>query len=855
MVTRCTSWAYVAAVLLLTGVSTTTAKYSGGTGEPNDPYRIATAADLIALGETPGDYDKNFLLTADIDLDPNLPGRKVFGKAVIAPDVNETTEWWLFDGTPFDGAFDGSGHTISHLTITGNSYLGLFGQLALGGEVKNMGVVDVNIVGLGSYVGGLVGFNYGTVSQCHSTGAVSGTNGVGGLAGVNGGVVTRCYSTGRVSGKSYVGGLVGGNGGTVTDCYSTGAVSGDGSYVGGLVGSNDDGTVTDSCSTGAVIGTSDVGGLVGASDGTVSNSYSTGSVSGTDGVGGLVGSNLVVENCRGTVSRSYSTGPVKGTGRNVGGLVGYNGSDVIQCYGTGAVSGTGRDVGGLVGQNGGDVIQCYSTGAISGSSSVGGLVGSVHDGVVIACLWNTQTSGQSTSAGGTGKATDQMQDIRTYLEAGWDFVAEAQNGLHEVWEMPEAGGYPILAIHNGYTPPQLQGLGGPRDPYLIHDARELGAVSYYGPTAHYRLVASIDLSGVRWATPVIPVFGGTFDGNNLTISHLTIKGGSYLGLFGRLDSGTEVRDLGVADVNITGSGDYVGGLVGQNSDGALIRCCSTGMVSGASYVGGLVGENGGTVNLCASAGAVTGSGELVGGLVGSNDVGDVSHCYSTSSVVGREWVGGLVGGNQTHSGSRSIVAGFISQSYSAGSVRGNSYVGGFVGGNGWGAHWVRDCFWDIEASDQTTSAGGTGKTTAEMWTATTFLGAGWDFVGETANGTEDIWKIAEGLDYPRLRWEAYDGWVTVVLGQVFTVTLESNPSTGYRWEWVDHQDSILEQIGEAQFKPRETGDPPLVGAGGWESFDFKAVNPGQMTLKLVYRRPWEEGVEPLKTFSLQVAVP
>ena len=43
----------VAVGLLLTIVSTATAKYSGGTGEPNDPYQIATAADLIALGETP----------------------------------------------------------------------------------------------------------------------------------------------------------------------------------------------------------------------------------------------------------------------------------------------------------------------------------------------------------------------------------------------------------------------------------------------------------------------------------------------------------------------------------------------------------------------------------------------------------------------------------------------------------------------------------------------------------------------------------------------------------------------------------------------------------------------------------
>ncbi|MDT8304003.1 MAG: hypothetical protein RQ760_21150 [Sedimentisphaerales bacterium] len=50
------------------------AKYSGGRGVTDDPYQIATAADLIALGEAPEDYDKHFILTADIDLDPNLPG-------------------------------------------------------------------------------------------------------------------------------------------------------------------------------------------------------------------------------------------------------------------------------------------------------------------------------------------------------------------------------------------------------------------------------------------------------------------------------------------------------------------------------------------------------------------------------------------------------------------------------------------------------------------------------------------------------------------------------------------------------------------------------------------------------------
>jgi hypothetical protein len=62
-------------------------------------------------------------------------------------------------------------------------------------------------------------------------------------------------------------------------------------------------------------------------------------------------------------------------------------------------------------------------------------------------------------------------------------------------------------------------------------------------------------------------------------------------------------------------------------------------------------------------------------------------------------------------------------------------------------------FWDIQTSGRTSSQGGTGKTSDEMQTAGTFLEAGWDFVNETENGTEDIWWIDEGQDYPRLWWE------------------------------------------------------------------------------------------------------
>ena len=69
-------------LVFLGAVSVATAQYSGGSGTAQEPYQIATAEDLITLGETPDDYDKHFVLTADIDLDPSLPGAKVFDKAL-----------------------------------------------------------------------------------------------------------------------------------------------------------------------------------------------------------------------------------------------------------------------------------------------------------------------------------------------------------------------------------------------------------------------------------------------------------------------------------------------------------------------------------------------------------------------------------------------------------------------------------------------------------------------------------------------------------------------------------------------------------------------------------------------------
>jgi hypothetical protein len=290
------------------------------------------------------------------------------------------------------GEFDGNGHKILNLNFDFDfiSQVGLFGYLASGGRVNQVGVENVNITGayrigglvggsdgtvINSYssgnvtgygcVGGLVGINEGTVTNSYVSESVTGWYAVGGLVGINEGTVTSSHSSGNVTGWYTAGGLVGINSETVRNSYSTGNVTSN-YYVGGLVGRND-GTVRNTISTGSVTGELDVGGLVGSNYGALRDSYSTGSVTGNYYVGGLVGSN------EGTVRNTYSIGSVAGKW-NVGGLVGRNEGTASNSYSTGSVTGD-YYVGGLVGGNEGTASNSHSTARVTGNFYVGGLVG------------------------------------------------------------------------------------------------------------------------------------------------------------------------------------------------------------------------------------------------------------------------------------------------------------------------------------------------------------------------------------------------------------------------------------------------------------------------------------------------
>jgi predicted secreted protein len=398
-------------------------------------------------------------------------------------------------------------------------------------------------------------------------------------------------------------------------------------------------------------------------------------------------------------------------------------------------------------------------------------------------------------------------------------------------------------------------IPGPNDPHLIYTVEQLNAIGAEPNdwNKHFKLMVDPNLAGYVYDAAVVapdvdpndPAFQGTpftgrFDGNGHTVWNLTIDGAAYLGLFGRLDSTAEVANLELSNVSIGGT-DYVGGLVGFNY-GRITASRVVGAVSGSNRIGGITGRNWGSISASSTSGTVSGVHD-VGGLVAAN-YGEILTSYCHAAVSGNRNVGGLVGKNY----------GSIATTYSTGTVTANTNAGGLVAYN-WPDAGTVIGFWDVETSGLATSDGGVGRTTVEMQTANTFLDAGWDIANEAADGTEDFWKIAEGLDYPRLWWEELDGRVSLDLSQMFTVRLQSNPTTGYQWEQVKDKESILEQIGEVEFRQSETGGPPLPGAGGWEIFQFNAVSTGQMILKLVYRRPWEEGVEPLQTFLLQVTVP
>ena len=224
---------------------------------------------------------------------------------------SDLTEWKPIGArwSSYTGTFDGQGYTISGLYFNNptSSYVGLFGSIGANGKISNVGVLD-SYFQFSELGGGVCGVNYGTVRDCKNTGSVRGLAAIGGVCGLNekGGIIENSFNEGTVSGTGdnvqQVGGVCGYNNGTIKSCYNTASVSGQNS-VGGVCGFNSRGIITNCFNEGTVSGQTFVGGVCGNGCGvTTTNCFNGGFVSGQSHVSGVCGYDY---NYDGTLTNCY----------------------------------------------------------------------------------------------------------------------------------------------------------------------------------------------------------------------------------------------------------------------------------------------------------------------------------------------------------------------------------------------------------------------------------------------------------------------------------------------------------------------------------------------------------------------
>ena len=215
-----------------------------GSGTETDPYQISTAAglkwfrDKVNDAKTEEETKICAVLTANIDLK----------NEEWTPIANYTTTNEIF----YEGTFDGGGHTISGLNVTGKfRCASLFGAVK-GGTIKNLTVAgnvshNYSSTGLDCHVGGIVGsaLDAATIENCSNNCSVTGGSGdfIGGIAGsnINNARIIDCYNVGTITGTIMAtGGVTGFNMGTISNCYNVGTIKmlHNSNAVGEIVGNN-----------------------------------------------------------------------------------------------------------------------------------------------------------------------------------------------------------------------------------------------------------------------------------------------------------------------------------------------------------------------------------------------------------------------------------------------------------------------------------------------------------------------------------------------------------------------------------------------------------------------------------------
>ncbi|RKY48925.1 MAG: hypothetical protein DRP86_05955 [Candidatus Neomarinimicrobiota bacterium] len=743
-----------------------------GAGTEENPYQIESWANLLWMTLNSSYYlGQYFIQTSDIDASESI--------------LLDNGKGWIPVETIDHCFYDGNGHKIEGLYIKRpeENNIGLFGN-PLHSEIINLGMTNVNIVGM-DRVGSIAGDLHDSyVTGCYSSGTVNGNQQVGGLTGSAStifiipyelwtSIIRNSYSTCDVTGNKIVGGLTGINRFSQIDrCYSSGSVSGN-FCTGGLVGYNYYGETVHSFWDNKNSGQTTSAGGIGKSPSELKKietfvvEYWDFKELGFEGIW-----NIQSERNDGYPYLAWEY-PDDGGPQNVLPTVFTLSVDSIQFDGA-----------------------CihYSI------PNIGNPRGNQY-GV----CWDT-----------TGKPTIHESKIEEgEVPHAGEFYTNI-TGLNintKVYVRPYVTNTIGTTYGDEMTFTTIAGSGTEDDPYQIHTLENLRWLMNSDDhwDRHYIQTSNIDASetanwdgGKGWF-PIgyFPTyFTGVYDGNNYIIDGLFINRpeDDFEGLFGGINNAV-IKNLGLVNVNITGR-DQTGGLVGRSILSNIQNCYTTGFVNGSgNSIGGLAGYSEGSMVYNSFSQCIVNGKKRVGGLLGHiNKNTIVKDSYSSEAVIGIDNVGGLIGRTGTdsriyncmsisHVSGDSLIGGFIGElnnssvqnCYCRGEISGKNIVGGFIGLHGASSHLskclstglvsgietvggligksdnsnVSDSFWDCTTSRINISAGGSGKGTRLLMKIATYQNAGWNFKSPDSTG---IWNMGNNRNdgYPYLNWEYPD---------------------------------------------------------------------------------------------------
>ena len=758
---------------------------SAGTGETKTWYDISSAEDWIKLAnvkDEPSDssdssspsnqeieWSKNYRLTKDIDF-----------STLSAADQTKTKSI----GTvtyPFMGEFDGQGHKITGLTLS-NSDSGLFWYTGATAYVHNLTIDSANVL-FSDNAAVLVHNNYGRIEKC----AVVNTNITADTGAVLGGMVSRNYGVIR---DSYVqggtltsntttsvghAGFVGANeeGGLIERCWTSMNISTQSAHAGGFVGLGYGGTIRNCFALGNVSARTHSGGFVGRSvylGNIYENCYAAGVVTVTEEEGnGFIGGNQSwssfqydqsagITNCYYN-SATNSSHDYGATGKSLDEMKAADFLTAISGSESGIWAQDSDHNNGLPYLNGVKAPETATTTQITVQIAI-----ATYNKDTYSFEKSGDTISVTMDSNGNTRLVDlmdaaQAQKLLTYSYSttstfgrfihtingkavdapdGWMFtINDALSNVSASLATVTDGDQVLWfegTTENHFQGPTWASLSGESIQWkTISTVDELLALANATDEEtlgkNYKLAKGLDLTGVTFpgiGTAEHP-FTGRFDGQNNTISNVTISGTDNVGFFGVI-KGATIQNLNLENVNISGK-EKVGGLVGyaqvalnpndlsQNTANLIGSCTVSGTVSGEKQTGGLVGLNEGktdadtlfsiasSIDKCSAGVTVTGK-DMTGGLVGENS-GTVTKSTAKGAVSGNNSTGGFVGDN----------TGDIYVSHAEGAVTGSNHTGGFAGSS---TGTVKNCYslGAVSGTDYTGSFAGS------LAAADTVIGAG-----------------------------------------------------------------------------------------------------------------------------------